>query len=120
MSNSNKIPKVLRVALKRIQKGWTKGTWSRKNKQTGVTEICLEGAIYGFSTSNNKNPACGLAIEIVKQIIDEKYPKRFSSIPDFNDDPGTTQAMVEDVVKTALIRAETGGLLRDTEEECWG
>jgi hypothetical protein len=123
MSNANKPAKVLRVAFRRIQKGWVKSTWSNRNKQIGVTEVCIEGAIYGFTMSNDKNPACKLACDIVLEVIQEKYKPedglKYMSIPHFNDDENTTQAMVEDVVKTALIRAETGGLLRDTEEECW-
>lgn len=119
MSNAKSPVKVLRVAFRRIQKGWTKGKWSKRNKQTGVTEICIEGAIYGFTMRNDKKPACALACNIVMEIINEQYPGRFLSIPDFNDDPDTTQLMAENVVKMALIRAETGGLLRDTEEECY-
>lgn len=118
MSNAKSPIKVLRVAYRRIQRGWTKGRWSNRNKKTGVTEICIEGAIYGFTNSNDKNPACLMACDIVMQIINEQYPGQFLSIPDFNDDPATTQLMAENVVKTALIRAETGGLLRDNEEEC--
>lgn len=119
MSKSNKPTKVLRVALRRIQNGWTKGRWSNRNKQTGVTEVCIEGAIFGFVDSRgNNNPACGMASAIVLEVIREKYPKMYS-IPQFNDDHNTTQEMIEDVMKTALIRAETGGLLRNTEEECY-
>lgn len=118
MSNANKPDKVLRVALRRLQKGWTKKHWSKKNQQTGVTEVCIEGAIFGFK-NDTKSPACKMARDIVMEIINEKYPDQYRTIPDFNDDKDTTQEMVETVVKSALIRAETGGLLRDTEEECW-
>lgn len=125
MSNSNSPAKVLRVAFRRIQKGWVQGTWSNRNKQTGVTEVCIEGAVYGYTQSNTKNPVCKMANDIILQVIQEKYKGEngfplFGSVPQFNDSRETTKAMVEDVVKTALIRAETGGLLRDTEEECWG
>lgn len=119
MSNANKPEKVLRVALKRLQKGWVKVGWSSRNKKTGVTAVCIEGAIYGFTNGNAKNPVCLMARDIVLQVIQDKYPENFfTSIPQFNDDPATTYPMVEEVVKLALIRAETGGLLRDTEEEC--
>lgn len=118
MSKSNSPIKVLRVAYRRIQKGFFKGGWFNRNRQTGVTEVCIEGAINGF-TSYSDNPACVMASRIVMEVINDKYPGQFSSIPHFNDHNNTTQAMAEDVVKTALIRAETGGLLRDTEEECW-
>lgn len=127
MSNAKTPAKVLRVAFRRIQKRWGQHSWSNHNKQTGVTEVCIEGAVYGFTMPNDKNPACQMACDLILEVIQEKYkPKsigtvfgQFQSIPHFNDDENTTQAMVEDVVKTALIRAETGGLLRDTEEECW-
>jgi hypothetical protein len=127
MSNAKTPAKVLRVAFRRIQRGWVQSAWSNLNKQTGVTEVCIEGAIYGFTMRNDKNPACKMACDLILEVIKEKHQPmlfgrpvgQFSSIPHFNDDPNTTQAMVEDVVKTALIRAETGGLLRDTEEECW-
>lgn len=121
MSKSKSPTKVLRVAFNRIQKGWVQNLWSFRNKQTGVTQVCIEGAVYGYVNSfENKNPACKMACDIILQVIQEKHGKGFQSIPQFNDNENTTLPMVEDVVKTALIRAETGGLLRGTEEECWG
>lgn len=118
MSKANSPIKVLRVAYRRIQKGWIKGSWALVNKKPkGVTEVCIEGAIYGFSNSS-PNTACLVAKDLVMEIINEKYPGQFTSIPGFNDHPDTTHEMAMEVVKLALIRAETGGLLRDTEEEC--
>ncbi len=122
MSNANKPAKVLRTAFRRIQKGWVQRNWSNRNKQTGVTEVCIEGAIFGYK-NDSQNPACMMAKNIVMQVINEKHKthagERYLSIPQFNDDPRTTKVMVEDVMKTALVRAETGGLLRETEEECY-
>lgn len=118
MSKANKPAKVLRTALKRVQKGWTKGMWSDtfKDKDGRVTaKVCQEGAIFGY-TNTCSTPAQREAHDILLQVIQEKYPD-FDTIPAFNDDPQTTQEMVEEVMKTALIRAETGGLLRCDEVE---
>lgn len=116
MSKANSPAKVLRVAFRRIQRGWIKGTWALVNKKPkGVTPVCIEGAIFGFS-NQSPNGACLVAKDLVMQIINEKYPRQFLDIPEFNDDPNTTHEMAMEVVKLALIRAETGGLLQDTEE----
>jgi len=117
MSNAKTPVKVLKVGLNRLHKGWTKMKWSNRNKQTGVTEVCIEGAIFGYK-EDTKNPACLMAKDLVLQVIKEQYPHH-KSIPSFNDAPETTMGDVEKVMKTAIIRAETGGLLKETEEECY-
>ena len=125
MSNANKPTKVLRVAYRRLEKAWTKSKWVHRNKQTGVTEVCIEGAIFGFKDAQgNTNPACVMARDLVLEIIQEKYKDeygrpKYRSVPSFNDAEETTHEMVLEVTKLALIRAETGGLLRKTEEECY-
>ena len=125
MSNANKPTKVLRVAYRRLEKAWTKSKWANRNKQTGVTEVCIEGAIFGFKDEKGVvNPACFMARDLVLEIIKEKYKDergnpKYHSIPHFNDAPAVTHEMILEVTKLALIRAETGGLLRNTEEECY-
>ncbi len=118
MSNAKTPVKVLKVGLNRLHKGWTKMKWSQKNKQTGVTMVCIEGAIFGYK-SDTTNPACTMAKDLVLQVIKEQHPGKYMSIPSFNDAPETTMEDVEKVMKTAIIRAETGGLLKETEEECY-
>lgn len=118
MSNAKTPVKVLKVGLNRLHKGWVKTKWSKMNKQTGVTEVCIEGAIFGYK-ADTTNPACVMAKELVLQVIKEQHPGKYLSIPNFNDAPETTMEDVERVMKTAIIRAETGGLLKETEEECY-
>jgi hypothetical protein len=118
MSKSNSATKVLRVAYRRIQRGWTKGTWAIINrKKGGVTPVCIEGAVFGFGM-RSANPACKVATDLIMEVINDRYPNRFRTIPEFNDHDETTHEMAQEVVKLALIRAETGGLLRDFEEDC--
>lgn len=114
MSKSNSPIKVLRTALKRVQKGWTKNTWSYRG-QDGTTYVCLEGAVYGYcdATKHVVTPEQKKAIEVLQGIIYEKYGIR--AIPQFNDNDGTTKEMVEEVVKLGIIRLETGGDIEDEE-----
>lgn len=120
MSNAKTPVKVLRVALRRIQKGWVQSAWSLRDKKTGVTRVCIEGGVYGYAMNNAKNfPVCKTAIKLIQEAIDDKYPGQFTSIPAFNDNPDTTYQMVEEVVKLAIIKAETGGLLREDENDRW-
>ncbi len=118
MSNAKTPVKVLKVGLNRLHKGWAKKKWSNRNKQTGVTEVCIEGALFGYKDAT-KNPACLMARDLVLQVIKEQHLGKYRSIPSFNDAPETTMEDVEKVMKTAIIRAETGGLLKETEEECY-
>ncbi len=118
MSNAKTPTKVLKVGLNRLHKGWTKMKWSQTDKQTGVTKVCLEGAIFGYK-SDTTNPACVMARDIVMQVIKEQHHGKYISVQRFNDAPETTMEDVEKVMKTAIIRAETGGLLKETEEECY-
>lgn len=127
MSKGNSAVKVLRTALKRVQKGWTKNTWSHKNDD-GSMSVCLEGALFGYCslTDKQKTPSMLEAEKLVKEIIAERYPKYggktlsgqpYVDIPSFNDAQERVQEEVEEVVKLALIRAETGGLEDDPEIE---
>ena len=49
MSKAKTVTKVLKTAYKRIEKGWTTGTWHRRDDD-GNNFVCLEGAIFGFCT----------------------------------------------------------------------
>lgn len=111
MSKGNSAVKVLRTALKRVQKGWTQHVWYRKDPETGQTFVCLEGALYGYCSlqDHQLTPAMREARDFVIEIIKERYDGRFDGIPAFNDNPKRTQEEVEEVTKLALIRAETSG-----------
>lgn len=116
MSKSNSAIKVLRTALKRVQKGWTKGTWSAPNNDGGRS-VCLEGAIYGYCnvsdmTKRGEKPTQAQleAMGIVTEIIKERYPRRtyFGGVPSFNDHPENDIDDVMEVIKLGIIRLETG------------
>ena len=113
MSRANNPIKVLRTALKRIDKGWRKGAWGQKNAD-GSMEVCLEGAIYGFcNLGHMATPAQKQALSVVQEILKEKFPERYPysgeyCIPSFNDHEDTTKDEVKEVVKLAIIRLETG------------
>lgn len=111
MSKGNSAVKVLRTALKRVQKGWTQHVWYRKDPETGQTYVCLEGALFGYCSlqEHQLTPAMREARDFVVEVIKDRYEGRFDGIPAFNDRPGRTQEEVEEVTKLALIRAETSG-----------
>lgn len=105
MSKANSPIKVLRTALKRVQKAWRQGAWSEKGDD-GNYYVCLEGALYGYCNAA-KTQAQKDAAKVCENIIFEKYG--IQGIPSWNDRPNTTQEMVEEVVKLGIIRLETGG-----------
>lgn len=126
MSKANSPVKVLRTALKRLQKGWTKGTFYdgpgdgsqfRKTKKgkIEVPQVCLRGAIHGYQ-GQVKTVHSTLAERAVLAAINELYPKPASAVEDgswdcvinFNDDPSTTFEMIERVTKLGMIKLETG------------
>lgn len=117
MSKANSPIKVLRTALHRVQKGWTKNHWSWYDRRTGKNFVCLEGAVYGFCDEKKHQPteAQKKAIKILKEIIKENYG--INSIPTFNDDRETTQEAVEEVIKLGMIRLETGGDEEDEDDD---
>jgi hypothetical protein len=118
MSKANSPVKVLRTALKRLQKGYTKGSWATQNADGGMS-VCMEGAIYGYCTQ----PATQVqkdAISVVHKILSERHPDRsidkYSGdvvIPMFNDHPDTTEDEVLEIVKLAIIRLETSDSLEE-------
>lgn len=126
MSKAKTPLKVLRVALKRLEKGWTKGSWV--NHQGNVVYVCLEGAIYGYCNENDHQATEAQlgAIRVVKEIIFERYAHRMPhivgaawqiSIPNFNDARETIEEEVIEVVKLAIIRLETEELEKQLVED---
>ena len=116
MSKAKTVTKVLKTAYKRIEKGWTTGTWHRRDDD-GNNFVCLEGAIFGFCTDPQTQQQRD-ALALVEQIIIERHPV-FSEYDsgagrNFNDTAATQDEMLE-VVKLAIIRSETGGPIDDDE-----
>lgn len=111
MSKGSTPIKVLRTALKRVQKGWTQHVWVQRDPETGKVYVCLEGALFGYCEAN----AHGLteaqvgAKEACLTIIKERFGRQYGDIPTFNDDRGRTQEEVMEVIKLAIIRLETTG-----------
>lgn len=118
MSRGNNPIKVLRTALKRVQKGWTKNHWSYRD-DNGNQLVCLEGALFGYCDQDKHGltDAQKEARDVVLQLIHERFGKRFHSIPSFNDANDTTKEDVEEVIKLAIIRLETSddGYLDDED-----
>lgn len=117
MSKSSTPIKVLRTALKRVQKGWTKNQWHRHDPETGQNFVCMEGAVYGYCepAKHQTTPAQRTAIKVLKEIIKEKYG--IEEIPSFNDADGRTKDEVLEVIKLGIIRLETGGDDEDEDED---
>lgn len=132
MSQSKTPLKVLRVARKRLAKGWTKGTWSSfdpRAKQAGMQHIflCIEGAITsGRMLDQHCSPAqqkagryvndaiCLLVLNqtekwrnlsvVLKMNLDESGS--VDCIPGFNDNSDTTLDDVLEVMDLAIWQAE--------------
>lgn len=116
MSKANSAKKVLRVALKRIQRGWTKGAWVNRDSQSGQVSVCIEGALFGYC----REPQTAEQVEardIVLEIIQERPGRSYIDIPSWNDDEKRMVEEVEEIIKLAIIRAETGGSLDENEIE---
>lgn len=109
MSKAGTPIKVLRTALKRVDKGWTQNHWSFRDGE-GNQYVCLEGALFGYcdSVKHGLTDAQASARDIVLQIIRERY-NAYDSIPSFNDQLGRTKEEVQEVIKLAIIRLETTG-----------
>lgn len=109
MSKGNSAIKVLRTALSRVQKGWIQHMWVFRGPD-GKVYVCLEGAMFGYCNADQHGltDAQKKARNVVQQIIDERYPGNYN-IPAFNDAQERTQDQVEEVLKLAIIRLETGG-----------
>lgn len=138
MSKGNSAIKVVRTALKRVQKGWRKSAWSERNPDTGIFEVCMEGALFGYCNLHETQltPAQLKARDTVWEIIRERFSERVISriyedptdeekekvlaeprIPTFNDAPDTVFEEVEEIFKLALIRLETEDLMKDYLDE---
>ncbi len=115
MSKANNPIKVLRVALKRVEKGWAQSTWH--SRRDGQSYVCLEGAIYGFCAGYNATDAQNAAIGVLQDIIEDRYDGKYCSIPNFNDAPGRTQDEVMEVIKLGIIRLETDAMEADLADE---
>jgi len=117
MSYANSPAKVLRTALKRLQKRWGKGAWVG-NKETGY-KVCIEGAICnanpGTSHRRNTTEPQRQALLYVEGVL--RDGGKWTYIPAFNDAEETTFEDVEKVIKAAIIRAETGAPLPDHRDE---
>ncbi len=122
MSKANRPQKVLRTALKRLQKGWTKGSvykgpgktsFSGFPDQPTTPSVCLLGALHGYQ-GQTLTPVSIIAESAVLASINERFPRsdedglKWASLPQFNDHSDTTFEMVEEVTKMALIKVETG------------
>lgn len=116
MSKANNPIKVLRTALKRVQKGWTKNNWYFHDGH-GNSYVCLEGAVYGYCERNKHGVtmAQDAAIRVLEDIIEERYG--IKSIPEFNDRGTTTQDEVIEVIKLGIIRLETDAIMDDEDFE---
>lgn len=85
------------------------------------------GAIHGYQAldSRQPKPANSLAEKATLAFIQEHFPtpagispvagNGWTSIPQFNDHPDTTQEMVEEAIKGGLIKIETGWTPEETE-----
>lgn len=118
MSKGNSAIKVLKTALRRVQKGWIQHHWSFRDAD-GNQFVCLEGAIFGYCDSNKHGmtKAQKQARDSVLSVIHDRYNGRFSSIPDFNDQAERTQDEVQEVIKLGIIRLETSDDDCLTDEE---
>ena len=138
MSKANSPIKVLKTAIKRLNKGWTTGEWSKHDPETGVTSVCLEGAIFGFCM-NAKTPQQTEALQACEEIILERWVNdefrryedspadekmaRYAAVnnkgrgvvPMFNDHIAKSSDELVEVCKLAIIRLETGGPIGDDE-----
>lgn len=134
MSKANSPIKVLKTAIKRLDKGWTKGEWSKFDPETGQVSVCLEGAIFGFC-SEAQTPQQTEALRTCEQIIFERWKDGefvFDSstwieaekdhvldgigfVPKFNDSVAKTADEMKEICKLAIIRLETGGPIDDDE-----
>lgn len=122
MSKAKTPVKVLKTAIKRLNKGWATGSWADYDPETKKVSVCLEGAIFGFCT-NPMTPQQQEALQACEQIIIERYPQldvkrgRYNTgpIPRFNDSIAESVDDVVEVCKLAIIRLETGGPIDDDE-----
>lgn len=116
MSRANSVEKVLRTAIKRLEKRWGKKKWSQKGDD-GQYYVCLEGAVTG-GCRNPLTQQQSQALTLIRGVIAERYPEELidawgnsctASIPNWQDVPERTLEEVLEVTKLALIRSETGG-----------
>lgn len=121
MSNANSTEKVLRTALKRVQKRWGQKSWGKMvpdGKGGQVQMVCMEGAVTGgcnLATTDQQKEALELMKEAANQLFgDIMFPTADMDIkfglPAFNDLPEFTKEHAEQVVKLALIKSELGNL----------
>src|SRR4051812_14385426 len=103
MSKANSAIKVLRVALKRVEKRWGKRAWSKKD-DAGTYRVCLEGAITGGCEMPNTQPQQE-ALRVVRTVILERFPEVDGRIiPVFNDAQERTIDEIIEVIKLSIIR----------------
>lgn len=109
MSKAGTPIKVLRTAMKRVDKGWIQRDWSVEIR--GQWFVCLEGALFGYCDANRHGltDAQEAARDVVLGVINDRYSKLYHSIPAFNDEPGRTKEEILEVIKLAIIRLETTG-----------
>lgn len=110
MSRANNPIKVLKTALKRVNKGWMKSGWARHDPETGAVYVCLEGAVYGYCPEEKHNVTLAQqeAIMMLQNIIIERSEGKHMNIPSFNDAFETTLEDIQEVIKLGIIRFETG------------
>ncbi len=121
MSKANSPIKVLRTALKRVDKSWAQNAWVAHDDK-GNYFVCLEGAVYGYCSRNDHQvtSAQNEAIKVLEEIISERYQTESgipTRIPDFNDKNGRTKEEVMEVIKLGIIRLETDALMDDDDFE---
>lgn len=134
MSKANNPIKVLKTAIKRLNKGWKKGDWAEYNPNTGQVSVCLEGAIFGFchSAKTNAQREAKAACEqiILERVLDGTFVFKdygpgdielvsavngVGLIPKMNDEFAQTADEMVEICKLAIIRLETGGPIEDDE-----
>lgn len=132
MSKAKTPIKVLKTAIKRLNKGWMTGDWAKHDPNTGQTFVCLEGAIFGFC-DKAQTPQQKEALEVCEQILFERlkdglwefYDKSYQEdvlkfgpqglVPRFNDSVAKSSDELVEICKLAIIRLETGGPVEDDE-----
>lgn len=109
MSKASTPIKVLRTALKRVEKGWIQRDWVAEID--GTHYVCLEGALFGYCDANKHGltDAQEGAKAAVLSVIHDRYNRLYQSIPSFNDAPGRTKEEILEIIKLAIIRLETTG-----------
>lgn len=107
MSKANSAIKVLKTAIKRVDKGWTRGSWSKPTSDGGRA-VCLEGAIFGYcmdAQTDEQREAHAAVLEVIQ----DRFPdSSFAlTIPGTNDRKIKDKEEAKELLKLAIIHLET-------------